>query len=245
MEVTFNLGVFTLIILILSALVAIGTWYYVKKQEGESPNVNFKMTSKRKAITLKDIFEVQDIQKGIIILPNNNYCAICRLSSPDFYLLGEAEQDHIEDAAAGVLMQLNYPVQFLVTAESLDTRSSVQEIRNNIQSLSPLLQELALARAEYLEILMRDRAVSARQAYIILPFTTIKGFNQAYAELQTRIASITSIFAGAKVKVEVLKDTAIIDLLSHLLNRNRAFRPSEALMEGITAPFHIGRKGVS
>lgn len=233
------MGSFTIIMLVLSVLVAVGTWYYMKFQGGDNPNINFKPSSKTKIRTLKEILEIQDIQKDMVILPNNTYCVVCHLSSPDFYLLGPDEQEHIEDAAAGVLMQLNYSVQFLVTAEALDTRSSVQEIKNNLQTLPPTLKELALARAEYLEILMRDRAVSARQAYIILSFTTDKGINQAYAELQARIAGVTSVLGGAKVRVEVLRDTAIIDLITHLLNRNRSFRPSEALQDEITTPYHV------
>lgn len=233
------MGGFTIIMLLLSVLVAVGTWYYLKIQSGGNQNINFKTTPKSQQRTLKDILEIQDIQRDMVILPNNTYCVVCHLSSPDFYLLGEEEQEHIEDAAAGMLMQLNYPVQFLVTAESLDTRSSVMEIKNNIQTLPPTLKELAMARAEYLEILMRDRAISARQAYMILSHSTDKGINQAYAELQARIAGVTSVLAGAKVRVEVLKDTAIIDLVAHLLNRNRSFRPSEALADEILTPFHV------
>lgn len=234
------MGVFTVVMMVLSTLVVLGTWLFLKKQDGKSLNASLNLPLKKKEnLSLKDILEIQDIQKGIIILPNDTYCAICSLSSPDFYLLGEVGQENVEDGAAGVLMQLNYPVQLITTAESLDTRSAVQEITDNIENLSPLLQDLASARAEYLEILMRDRAVSAKQAYIVLPFVTTKGFNNAYAELQARIASVTGVFAGAKVSISPLKDAAILDLVSHLLNRNRLFRPSEALADGVITPFHL------
>lgn len=239
------MSAFTIIMLVLSVIVAGGTWIYMLKVEGQNTKIVLKMPSKKKEyLTLKDIMEIKDVQKGILVLPNDNYCAICSLSSPDFYLLGEAGQENVEDGAAGVLMQLNYPVQMITTAESLDTRSAVYEIRENIDNLSPLLQELAAARAEYLEILMRDRAVSAKQAYIVIPFAANKGFNHAYGELQARIASIAAVFAGAKVSLNPLKDAAIIDLLSHLLNRNRAFRPSESLTDEIFTPFHLSERQV-
>lgn len=239
------MGAFTVTMIILSVVVAGGTWFYMQKVEGGRNKTVLKTSFKKKGnLTLKDILEIKDIQKGIILLPNDNYCAICSLSSPDFYLLGEAGQENVEDGAAGVLMQLNYPIQLITTAESLDTRSAVYEIRANIDKLSPLLQDLAAARAEYLEILMRDRAVSAKQAYIVIPFATNKGFNHAYGELQARIASIAAVFAGAKVTISPLKDAAITDLLGHLLNRNRSFRPSEALAEEIFTPFHVSERQV-
>lgn len=238
--------VITITMLILSALAAGCTWFYVKRVEGGDTRLSLKTPLKKnKYLSLSDILEIKDIQKGIIILPDDRYCAVCSLSSPDFYLLGEAGQENVENAAAGVLMQLNYTVQLITTAESLDTRSAVHDIRDNLDNLSPLLRDLAAARAEYLEILMRDRAVNAKRAYLVIPLATSRGFNHAYAELQARIASITAAFSGAKVTLSPLKDAVIIDLISHIINRNRAFRPSEALTDGVITPYHVLERQVS
>jgi hypothetical protein len=238
---------FVVVMIILSILLIVGTWLYLRRQENDNtplvPTLNFK---KKKNFTTKDLFEVQDVQRGIVIMPDSQYCAICRLSSPDFYLLGEDGQTNVEDAAAGVLMQLTYPVVTLVTGESLDTRPAIQEIKENLEKLPPLLQELAKSRADYLEVTMQSKSLSAKQAYLIVPYITNKGFDFAFGELQDRVAGLTGAFAGARVTLEILPTNAIFDLLSHLLNRNRLFRPSEAMEYEIINPYHSSlRKGIS
>lgn len=207
---------------------------------------NMKHSQKvNQTITVEDLLEVKDVQKGIITLANGLYCAVCRVSSPDFYLLGPEGQENVENAAAGALMQLTFDIQFLTTAEALDTRAAVNEIEACKDKLPPVLAELAQARSEYLKVLMRDKAVSARQAYLIVPYATVKGFADAYSELQARIASLTSAFSGARLTVEELGTPGILDQLNHLLNRKKSFRASEAFEQKVITPFYTSGREIT
>lgn len=241
---------FTAVMLVLTALLGAGTWWYLKRQEagettpasGTSAPGSFRPA---KAVAgLKDFWEVEDVRRGVLVLSGGRYRAVCRLSAADFWLLSDEEQNAVEDALRAALMQLTFPVQFLVTAEAVDTRSAAEELREAAARLAGTLADIARARAEWLAALMRERAATARQAYLVVPYDTQKGFEHAAGELWARVSNLADALAGAKMRLEPLSSEALVDLLSHLLNRGRAWRPSTALEEGVLSLYHVGERQV-
>lgn len=228
-------------------LVIAGMVFYQKLREKNSfLGKTGKKKSKQKTASLRDFWQIKAIESDglVIIHPGRRYRLICRVAAQDFYLLSEAEQNNVEDALAATLIGLSFPIQSLVTAETLDTRSAVAALREKAPALHPKVAEHALARAEYLEALMEDRAVAARFAYIVVPFDTDKGIDHAKGELYARLASLMNGLLPARVRLEPLDVNGVCDLLAHILNRGRAWRPSAAGEKGVMASFHISEKEV-
>jgi hypothetical protein len=232
--------------LIASALVGAGAFFYLKRQQaGEGAGLPAGSPARRssRGKNLRDFWEVRDILNGVIELsPGGRYRLVCRVAAQDFYLLSEAEQNAAEDALAAALLGLSFPVQTLCTAEVLDTRGAVAALRESARSLPEKVQRHALARADYLEAVRENRAVAARNAYIVIPFDTAKGFDHAAGELYARAASLQDALSGAKVRLEPLDTAGVCDLLAHVLNRGRAWQPSDAGELGIMAEFHVAEK---
>ncbi len=241
----------TVTLLVLSGLTGVGTWLYLRRagaassDEGiSSPGPAFRQGRKKgKELTLKELWEVEDVRQGIAVLTGGRYRAICRVSTADFWLLSDEEQNEVEDYAASALMQLTFPLQFLITSQAVDVRSIVEELRK--ADLPPALKDLAAQRADFLETMSQERGANARQAYLIVPFDTPHGFEFARGELQARVALLADALAGARVKVEMLSSDAMVDLLSHLLNRGRPWRPSEAVEAGVMTLYHVSERSVA
>ena len=233
----------SLVFILLSvATIPAAVWYSKMKEGGRSSSAGRPVRKKESgsAASLAGFWEVEDIKDGIITLkPGNRYRAVCRVSAQDFHLLSDAEQNAVEDVLRSVLLGLDYPVQVLVTSETVDTKNVVAALRDGAARLPEKIAGHALARAEYLEGIMMSRAVSARTAYLVVPYDTDKGFERARSELHARISGLAGGFSGAKVRVEKLDSAAVCDLLSHLLNRGRAWRPSLAVEAGIMTDFRI------
>jgi len=230
-----------------------GAWWWVRRERaGEeapvspAPKVPFGRAAAlpKPAPGLKDFWEVKDIRQGVLVLTGGRYRAVCRLSAADFWLLSDEEQNGIEDALRAAMRQLTFPVQFLVTAEAVDTRAAAEELREAAARLPGTLADMARARAEWLAALMRERQAAARQAYLAVPYDTQKGFEHAAGELWARVSNLADALAGAKMRLEPLSSEALVDLLSHLLNRGRAWRPSMALEEGVLSLYHVGERQV-
>lgn len=239
----------TLTLLGLSGLTGAGAWFYLRYTssppgEGTGPQ-GHSISGKRreKKLTLKDLWEVEDIRQGVVVLTGGRYRMVCRVSTADFWLLSDEEQNEVEDYAASALMQLTFPVQVLTTSQSVDVRSIVEELRN--ADLPPALKDLAAQRADFLEAMSQERGANARQAYLVVPFDTPHGFEFARGELQARVALLADALAAARVRVEVLSSDAVVDLLSHLLNRGRPWRPSEAVEAGAMTLYHISERSAA
>ena len=93
-----------------------------------------------------------------------------------------------------------------------------------------------------MEGLTSERTAAARSAYAVIPFDTNKGIEYARIELMARAASIADGLQLAKIQSEIVDTPAIVDLLQHLLNRGRSWRPSEADNVGAMEIFHIGQR---
>lgn len=235
--------------LVASALVGAGAFFYLKRQQaGEGAVQGLIAPATRRAPqgkNLRDFWEIKDIYNGVIELyPGGRYRLICRIAAQDFYLLSDTEQNDTENALAAALLGLSFPVQTVCTAETLDTRGAAAALRESALSLPEKVRGHTLARADYLNHLMMDRAVTARNAYIVIPFDTAKGFDHATGELYARAASLQEALSGAKAKVrlEPLDTAGVCDLLAHVLNRGRAWRPSDAGELGVIAEFHVAEK---
>jgi len=103
---------------------------------------------------------------------------------------------------------------------------------------------LGLAGAEYLSALARNKAAAVRQAYMVIPYATSKGFEHARAELEARVLMLADALAGARLRLERLSSEALVDLLAHLLRRGRPWRPSEAVEAGAMALYHVSERSV-
>ncbi len=234
----------------LSGVTGLGTFIYLKKQQAKEKGDVFNATTVESAnrplkSNLKDFWDVMDVQKGILILaPGNRYRLVLRLMAQDFFLLSEEEQNAMEDSQAAALLSLDFPIQTLVTSEVLDTRQVVADLRKEALNLPEKIKLHALERADYLETVRQSRAVTARSAYLVVPFDTMKGFKHAQSELMARASSLADALSSAKAMVEPLDTGGVCDLLSHLLNRGRAWRPSEAGEKGVMSLYHFSGRQV-
>lgn len=243
------MGAFTVVMLVLSALLGVGTWLYMRRvQQGEKaariPKSRDGKPDKKKQRDLKDLWNVETIREGIVCLTGGRYRAVLRLTAADFWLLSPEEQDAIEDAAAAALRSLMHPVQVYVTAQPVDLRGAVEELRG--ASLPPALAELARQRADYLEAMAQERSAGARQAYLIVPYDAFNvEWEAVRGELLHRVAAVTAALSLAHLKAEMLTSEAVADLLHHALNRFSSWRPSEAVAAGAMSLYHVSDRSVA
>lgn len=235
------------ILLLLSVLVAASIPLILKYQHRGSSSSRADEdvpVKKHSKADLKDIWEIQDIKQGIISLTGNRYRMVLRVAAADFFLLGEGEQEQVEDALRSVLMGISFPVQFLVTSEALNTRQAVQDVKENLVNLHENVRNYAQEYALYLEGLTLERTAAVRSAYAVLSFETTRDIDYARAELLARAASLADGLQMARINCEVLDTPALVDLLHHLLNRGRPWRPSEADCAGVMESYHISERQV-
>jgi len=199
---------------------------------------------RKRGCSLKDLFEIEDIRQGVIVLTNNRYRAVLAVGSTDFSLLSEAEQTGVEDALMGMMAALSRPVQFMVTTEAVDTTRSVADIVNHLTQgeANEKLAEYGNHMAAYLNTMMLERSATARKNYIILTAHTQGGLQQAKNELVQQANAVYGVgLAKINISVRMLDSEELIDLLYQELNRGSLAKPSAMVAAGAMDLYKRGR----
>lgn len=232
--------IITIVMLSLSALLVIGIFIFLRKAEDSGdftllPQKTKKPSARKNA--LDNLWQINNIQEGILELPNNRYIAVCRVSATDFYLLGEDEQETIEDAAARAIISLSMPIQLITISELIDTRAAMSDLETK-RTMNEQIDILRNQRIAYLEAIMQDKQSTVRQSYLVISTLTNKGRKHVFGEIQHQISMLQTGLGGARMQIEQLDSNAVVDFLSSLCNPN-APRPSEIIQGGTLTPFHI------
>ncbi|RKO65689.1 hypothetical protein [Desulfofundulus salinus] len=190
-------------------------------------------TGRKKAgPSLRDLWEIKDVRDGVVYLTRNRYRIILRLTPVNFDLLSEGEQHVIENALMAVCQGLDFPVQFLCTAETVDTRAAIAELYSHAAGeTSAVRQNYAEVLLSYLDTLMSQRSVLVRRSYAVVGCDG-QPYEKARGILEHRAAALAGALSRAKVAAVVLSSDEIVDLLHHLLNRNKVVRPSDLVGAG-------------
>ncbi|MDK2888057.1 MAG: hypothetical protein PWP72_935 [Thermoanaerobacter sp.] len=168
----------------------------------------------------------------MVHLTRGRYRMILRLTPVNFDLLSEGEQHVIENALMAACQGLDFPVQFLCTAEAVDTRAAMAELYSSAaRETSAVRRNYADVLLSYLDTLMSQRSVLVRRSYAVIGCDG-QPAEKARGILEHRAAVLAGALSRAKVTAVVLSSDEIVDLLHHLLNRNRAVRPSDLVGAG-------------
>jgi hypothetical protein len=235
--------IISIVFVLLAILVAVITPIITRKIENQGSyrdkttkgnKTKQKRKKKGKNISLKDIWEIEDIQDGIISLTDNRYRVILKVHSVDFFLMSEPEQEAIENALFSTAMSINFPVQVFTTTQMIETNSVVQEIQQCYQkdNIPDSLKEYAIKMVEYMDAMTMDRSMYTRGNYIILSYDTSEGFDRARGELNRRAGIVIDGLRKAKTTAEILKTDSVLDLLYQCKNRGSIFKPSGSVAAG-------------
>lgn len=251
----------SIIFIVLSIIVAVGTGIYLKKFSPEAVQkrktekinkVNAGLTdstqSSEKLITTKELSEIkkmwgiEDIRNGVVHLSNNKYRRILAMGSLDFCLLSREEQKTVENQLMQTSMALQFPVQFITTTERVDTQQTVKEIDVliNSEENNDKLKLYAQKMRHYLSDMMEDRGVYVRRSYAVVcsdgQFTAEKGIET----LDRYAGTLMSTLSRAKITTTPLTTKQIVNLLYRELNKESPIVPSFIIDNGSMEMYSTG-----
>lgn len=113
---------------------------------------------------------LEAIEASIVRLKDGQYRAILEVSSVNFGLTGEVEQEAIIAGYAAMLNSLTFPVQMVVRVLPVDLDSYLTQMERQAQEgLSEALAALARDHETFLRRLARHRTLLERRFYLVVP----------------------------------------------------------------------------
>ncbi|OPJ59762.1 hypothetical protein [Clostridium oryzae] len=226
--------IFLVICLLLSVGTGIAVYLYLhpRKNSQKQKTTYSGKERNRKESRVKALFQIRDIYNGIIKTVGGGYRAVLSISSPDFELLTDEEQEGFENSLMQFSLSLNFPVQFFSTTMKVETKEPAVVLDNVIKgedaAISIQLKEYAQKLKEKLHDMEREESY-VRRSYCIIPVNGINDEKRALNELKNRMQTAASGLKRCNMHVQVLDSTKILQLLHDTLNKGSNIRIDELI----------------
>ena len=189
-----------------------------------------KLNLKKQKKNIKNIWGIDNISNYVFNV-NNKYLMILELGSIEYKLMNEQEQDNIDNNLIKIARTFTNQVQFFSTIERIDTSDKVEKIRENInRQKNETIKEYGESIIEYLENIMQEENLYVRKNYLILQST--EAYNKAIMDLMEIYEELRYSFSVIKIKVTLVKDLDIVELIYRELNRGSTEKIRKIIQEG-------------
>jgi hypothetical protein len=209
---------------------------------GNSSNTNSGTAKKNKYSTLGFV-EVSEIRDDTLILRDGQIRSVLAVSSANFALKSNQEQDQIIGAFQGILNSIDFPIQILVQSRKLDLNPYIEKLKT-LESTqeNDLLQVKMQEYIEYIKQMSAEVNIMDKNFYIIAgyePITLKQGIFGRFLRalnptriikqrqedflknkkiLSTRIDQISGRMSSLDLKISLLNTEQLITLMYNYYN---------------------------
>jgi len=119
--------------------------------------------------------EIEDIKDGVVILKDGGACLIISVTSINYDLLSEREQEAIIYAYAGFLNSLTFPLQIVIRSQLKDISHYI-ELLNNLaeKEIKPLIKQQIIKYAKFIAEAVKKNNVLDKKFYIVIPMSPLE-----------------------------------------------------------------------
>lgn len=115
---------------------------------------------------------IDGARDGILILPNHQYRAILEVSSLNFELKSEDEQDAIIDTYESFLNSVGSSLQILIRTREIDMDSYLADLRSRYEGeTEQIYRDQLVYYDEFIRSLIQTNTILTRHFYIVVPYT--------------------------------------------------------------------------
>jgi len=203
---------------------------------------------KNNPISTQRYLKIADIKKDTVIMKDGTLRAVLMVSSINFALKSEDEQEAIISGYVSFLNNLDFPIQVVVQSRELNIANYLESMRKKAnEQTNELLKNQTLQYVDYVSQLVSLGKIMNKHFYIIVPYNPIsdkrKGFWQSLIEafrpidvinlkeerfiylkkqLSERIGSVINGLSSMGLNVVQLDTQGLIELFYNVYNQETA-----------------------
>ena len=131
----------------------------------------FALQKSKSKTSARQQIAIKGVRDGILILPNNEYRAILQVSSLNFELRSEEEQDAIIDIYESFLNSVGSSLQILVRTREIDMDKYLEDLGERLDDEKEEIYRTQLQNYdEFIRSLITTNKILTRHFYIIVPY---------------------------------------------------------------------------
>lgn len=172
---------------------------------------------KRKASAREQI-NIRGVQEGVLLLSKHEYRVALEVSSVNFELKSEDEQDALIDTYESFLNSLPCAVQIIVRLREIDMSGYLADLKEKrAHESEPVYQNQIDAYSEFVQSLVADNRILSRRFYAVLPYSA-DDFATAKEQLTMNADLVAKGFMRLGMRTRQLDSLEILELFQSFYN---------------------------
>ena len=169
---------------------------------------------------------IKGVKDGVLLLPGNNYRLVLAISSVNFELKSEAEQDALIDTYQSFLNSLGCDIQILVRIREMDMDKYIAEFNARVeQEKQKVYKDQLKNYTRFVKSLINANKILSRQFYVVIPnVTRDNDFETVQEELNLNADIVAKGLSRMGMQSRTLSSLEILDLFYSLYNPGQAKR---------------------
>ena len=132
----------------------------------------FALQKSKNKVSSRSQIAIKGARDGILILPNNQYRAVLEVSSLNFELKSEDEQDIIIDTYESFLNSVGTNLQILIRTREVDMDKYLEDLGMRLEDETETIYKKQLKNYdEFIRSLIQSNKILTRRFYVIVPFS--------------------------------------------------------------------------
>lgn len=182
--------------------------------------------SNKKASSRRQI-NIKGMRDGVLVLPGSRYRLILEVSSVNFELKSDDEQDAIIETYQNFLNSLTTPVQILVRIREMDMQKYIGGFKAKIEGeKEKVYRDQIKNYTQFVQGLVTTNKILARHFYVVVPHTDKDGdgFAAAQEQLALNADLVAKGLSRLGVQARTLDSLEALDLFYNFYSPSRAKR---------------------
>ena len=172
------------------------------------------LNKSNKPVSSRRQIQIKGIKDGILELPNYQYRIILQVSSVNFELMSEEEQDALIDTYQNFLNSLSTPLQIQIRIREMDVDKYLERFSDRVANEERQIYiDQAKNYSQFVKGLITNNKILTRQFYITIPYSsTDKDFLFAKEQLHLTADIVSRGISRLGMQTRVLSSLEVMEL---------------------------------
>jgi hypothetical protein len=174
----------------------------------------FTLSKPNKLGSSRRQIQIKGVRDGILLLPKHDYCLAFEVSSINFELMSEDEQDAMIDTYQNFLNSLSTPFQIVVRIREMDMDRYLDSFRARVEH-----EEVAVYKTQneaymkFVKRLVSSNKIMTRKFYVVVPHSSSeRDFSIIKEQLELTGEIVTKGLARLGMQTRKLTSLELLDL---------------------------------
>lgn len=197
----------------------------------KSSGSTVKKTKSKDHVAITDYLGIEDIEKGIFHLENNEYCVVIEASFVNYDLKSNANKKAILMSYQSLFRVVKFPIQILGQSVSQDMRKEEARFEENLASKHAAVQKYNRDILKNIKDRSENEFRVTKRLYYLLRYAPVenklgslsseKRKKMIETNLSMRASTVIAMLRGAEVSAYLLDSLKAMEVVKRALNRNR------------------------